>query len=143
MLEQSPLLQFKEVFVENTKKILLTVTASPDGLISLAEVDVCVPRKFLGVLRFQRNGYGALKLSPLVALKRQLGDLTPCDFYLWGYIKDCVYKPPLPRCLQELKFRIREAAESIRGEVLQTVWAEMDYRIDMCRVARGSHIEQL
>jgi hypothetical protein len=24
-------------------------------------------------------------------------DLTPCDFFLWAYIKDLVYVPPLPR----------------------------------------------
>ena len=23
-------------------------------------------------------------------------DLTPCDFFLWGYVKDNAYKPPLP-----------------------------------------------
>jgi hypothetical protein len=22
---------------------------------------------------------------------------TPCDFFLWGYVKDEVYVPPLPR----------------------------------------------
>ena len=24
-------------------------------------------------------------------------DLTPCDFFLWGFVKDSVYVPPLPR----------------------------------------------
>ena len=24
-------------------------------------------------------------------------DATPCDFFLWGYVKDQVYVPPLPR----------------------------------------------
>jgi len=24
-------------------------------------------------------------------------DLTPCDFFLWGYVKDSAYKPPLPQ----------------------------------------------
>ena len=23
-------------------------------------------------------------------------DATPCDFFLWGYVKDQVYVPPLP-----------------------------------------------
>ena len=23
-------------------------------------------------------------------------DLTPCEFFLWGYVKDNAYKPPLP-----------------------------------------------
>jgi hypothetical protein len=30
-------------------------------------------------------------------------DLTPCDFFLWGYVKDTVYVPPLHRNLQELQ----------------------------------------
>ena len=30
-------------------------------------------------------------------------DLTPCDFFLWGYVKDKVYVPPLPESLDELK----------------------------------------
>jgi hypothetical protein len=29
-------------------------------------------------------------------------DLTPCDFFLWGYVKDSVFVPPLPRDLPEL-----------------------------------------
>ena len=30
-------------------------------------------------------------------------DLTPCDFFLWGCIKDRVFVPPLPVSLNELK----------------------------------------
>jgi hypothetical protein len=30
-------------------------------------------------------------------------DLTPCDFFLWGYVEDTVYVPPLLRNLQELQ----------------------------------------
>ena len=29
-------------------------------------------------------------------------DLTPCDFFLWGFVKDSVYVPPLPMSLREL-----------------------------------------
>ena len=36
-------------------------------------------------------------------------DLTPCDFFLWGYIKDRVFVPPLPVSLNELKQRITTA----------------------------------
>ena len=28
---------------------------------------------------------------------------TPCDFFLWGYVKDQVYVPPLPASILELK----------------------------------------
>jgi hypothetical protein len=30
-------------------------------------------------------------------------DATPCDFFLWGYVKDQVYVPPLPASILELK----------------------------------------
>ncbi|PNF30503.1 hypothetical protein B7P43_G10879 [Cryptotermes secundus] len=30
-------------------------------------------------------------------------DLTVCDFFLWGYVKDHVYVPPLPTNLDDLK----------------------------------------
>lgn len=68
-------------------------------------------------------------------------DLTPCDFYLWGYIKDRVYVPPLPASLQELRVRITEAVESITPDCLANVWREIDYRFDVCRATHGAHVE--
>ena len=47
---------------------------------------------------------------------------TPCDFFLWGYVKDQVYVPPLPASIPELKVRIRTAIETITADMLQTVW---------------------
>jgi hypothetical protein len=41
--------------------------------------------------------------------------VTGLDFVLWGYIKDRVYVPPLPRDAQELKQRIQEAATMVTG----------------------------
>lgn len=70
-------------------------------------------------------------------------DLTPCDFFLWGYIKDNVYVPPLPQTLEELKHRIEEVAATVSADMLKRVWQEFDYRVDICRVTRGSHIESL
>ncbi|GBM47271.1 hypothetical protein AVEN_136858-1 [Araneus ventricosus] len=40
-------------------------------------------------------------------------DLTPCDFVLWGYIKETVYVPPTPAILQDLRDRIGTALSSI------------------------------
>ena len=36
-------------------------------------------------------------------------DATQCDFFLWGYVKDQVYVPPLPASIPELEVRIRTA----------------------------------
>jgi len=46
-------------------------------------------------------------------------------------------------CIPELKARIRTATETITADMLQTVWNELDYRVDVCRVTNDSHIEHL
>jgi hypothetical protein len=70
-------------------------------------------------------------------------DLTPCDFFLWGYIKDLVYVPPLSRLLVELRERIAATLMTIDRMMLQNVWNELDYRLDVCRVTQGVYIEHL
>jgi hypothetical protein len=70
-------------------------------------------------------------------------DLTPCDFFLWGFVKDSVYVPPLPTSIQERRARISHALEAITADMLHRVWDEFDYRVDVCRVTQGAHIEGL
>jgi hypothetical protein len=40
-------------------------------------------------------------------------------------------------------YRIVEAIAAIDRQMLQRVWQEIDYRIDMCRVTKVGHIEHL
>jgi len=54
-----------------------------------------------------------------------------------------VYVSPLPASIPELKVRIRTAIETITADMLQTVWKEIDYRVDGCIIAKGAHIEHL
>ena len=61
-------------------------------------------------------------------------DATPCDFFLWGYVKDQVYVPPLPASIPELKVRIRTAIETITADMRN----ELDYRVDVCRITKGA-----
>ena len=70
-------------------------------------------------------------------------DATPCDFFLWGYVKDQVYVPPLPTSIPELKLRIGTSIETITGDMLQTVRNELNYRVDVCRITKGAHIQHL
>jgi len=70
-------------------------------------------------------------------------DATPCDFFVWDYVKDHVYVPPLPSSISELKVRIRTAIEITNVDMLKTVWIELDYRVDVCRIAKCAHIEHL
>ena len=69
-------------------------------------------------------------------------DLTPRDF-LWGYVKGLVYVPPLLTNVVELKQRISSALETTTEDMRQQVWDELGYRLDVCRVAGGAHIEKL
>jgi len=70
-------------------------------------------------------------------------DAIPCDFFLWGYVKDQVYVPPLLPSIPELKVRIRTAIETITADMLQTIWNELYYRVHVCRITNGAHIEHL
>jgi hypothetical protein len=58
-------------------------------------------------------------------------DLTPMDFFLWGFVKDNVYVPPLPTTLPELKTRIREVSANSDQEILHNVWQEVEYHFDV------------
>ena len=47
-------------------------------------------------------------------------DLTPCDFFLWGFVKDTV--PPLPANLQDLRNRITATVALVSGVPRGVVW---------------------
>jgi len=49
----------------------------------------------------------------------------------------------LPRDLADPKARIIAAVKNIDAPMLTRVWQELEYRIDVCCVTRGAHIEQL
>ena len=70
-------------------------------------------------------------------------DPTPCDFFLWGYVKYQVYVPPLPASIPELKVRIRTATETVTADMLQTVWNELHYRVYVCRITKGARLEHI
>jgi hypothetical protein len=47
-------------------------------------------------------------------------DLTPCDYFLWGYLKSIVYNDR-PRTLDHLKNNIRQAIANILVNMLESV----------------------
>ena len=48
-------------------------------------------------------------------------DLTPLDYFLWGFVKRKVYYPPLANSIEELKERIRLAVTPVKLQVLNKV----------------------
>jgi hypothetical protein len=67
----------------------------------------------------------------------------PFDIFLWGYVKDWVFVPPLPRDVADLKVWIIATVKNNDAAMLTRVWQEIEYRFNVCRVARGAHIEHI
>ena len=61
-------------------------------------------------------------------------------FFLWAYVKDRVYHNPV-HDLATLRRRIVEVVQTVDVDVLQRVWREMEYRLDIVRATRGAHLE--
>jgi len=81
-----------------------------------------------------------------------VGVLTTCHLVLemqphvisfYGVRSRIRFVPPLPASIPELKVRIRTAIETTTADMLQTVWNELGYRVDVCRITKGAHIEHL
>jgi hypothetical protein len=62
-------------------------------------------------------------------------DLTPCDYFLWGYVKDKVVVPSQPvMSISDFKNGNTMAVETITPDLLIRVWQELDYRLAVCHV---------
>jgi hypothetical protein len=53
-------------------------------------------------------------------------DLTPLDFYLWGYVKDQGYSQRV-NTLYELRGPINAAVANVTEDMLRRVWREVGY----------------
>ena len=50
---------------------------------------------------------------------------------------------PIEGGMHSFKRQVACVKETITADMLQTVWNELDYRVDVCRITKGAHIEQL
>lgn len=69
-------------------------------------------------------------------------DLTPLDFFLWGYIKEKVFST-VPTTREELKERIRTACASITPAMLFSVRRNIIERLLKCLEVHGMLFEHL
>ncbi|CAI6354061.1 unnamed protein product [Macrosiphum euphorbiae] len=69
-------------------------------------------------------------------------DLTPPDFFLWGYLKGRVYKNR-PQTLDELKSNITMEINLINVSVLHKVATNVVKRVRACINEQGSHFEYM
>ena len=95
-------------------------------------LNINLPQRWIG--RFGHEHVALMRWPP------RSSDLTPCDFFLWGFVKGPVFVPPVPANLQELHDRITTALALIDRDMLTRVCIELDYRLDVCRISKGGHI---
>lgn len=69
-------------------------------------------------------------------------DLTPCDFFLWGYTKSKVYENK-PRDVTELKREIQRVLGEIDADVCDRVIMNFMNRVIACRASRGGHMPDI
>ena len=68
-------------------------------------------------------------------------DLAPCDFFLWGYLKSRIYATPV-LSMEDLKARITTEVQRIPRSMLENVWENVEFRLDLFTSVSGGHIEQ-
>ncbi|GFU89369.1 transposable element Tc3 transposase [Trichonephila clavipes] len=69
-------------------------------------------------------------------------DLTPLDYFLWGYVNSLVYADK-PQTLDHLEDNIRRVIADIRPQMLEKVIENWTSRLDYIRASCGSHMPEI
>ncbi|GFW36956.1 uncharacterized protein TNCV_5018551 [Trichonephila clavipes] len=69
-------------------------------------------------------------------------DLTPLDYFLWGYVKSLVYADK-PEILDHLEDNIRRVIADIRPQMLEKVIENWTSRLNYIRASRGSPMPEI
>ncbi|GFY30033.1 uncharacterized protein TNCV_4073461 [Trichonephila clavipes] len=69
-------------------------------------------------------------------------DLTPLDYFLWGYVNSLVYTDK-PQTLDHLEDNIRRVIADIRPQMLEKVIENWTSRLDYIRASRGSPMPEI
>jgi hypothetical protein len=69
-------------------------------------------------------------------------DISPCDFYLWGYLKNCVYSHPISD-VNHLKHTISHELALISTHTFHSVIDNLLNGLIILQGADGGHIEML
>lgn len=67
-------------------------------------------------------------------------DLTPLDFFFWGYLKNAVYKEQVTS-LSDLKARITRVCREMDKAIIERAVRSIVKRAEACLLVDGGHIE--
>lgn len=70
-------------------------------------------------------------------------DLSVNDFWLWGYLRDNVYRQPRAETLPELAERCEEFLQAIDHNIVKAAFENFYKRCTLCIQQNGGHIEHL
>jgi len=62
---------------------------------------------------------------------------------LCGYDEEFFFVPPLPHILEVMMKITVAVVPTMECEMLESVWSELDWRIDVCLVTPHAHIKSL
>ena len=97
------------------------------GTIVRNYLDATFPNRWIG-----RSGH--------MAWAARSPDLSPLDYFVWGYLKDSVYKRK-PNNLASLKTFIEEDCLNMREEFVQNAVLSFESRLKICIENEGSSVE--
>jgi len=69
-------------------------------------------------------------------------DLTPTDYFLWGYLKGRVYQNK-PRTTDSSKANIAEEIQAVTADVLARNFQNITRRVQSCLDANGGHFQHM
>ena len=103
--------------------------------------DLATPHTSGNALAFLQPKFGERLISKGVWPARS-PDLAPPDFYLFGHLKDLVYRDS-PKTLGELEARIKHHLGQVSVDTLKAVLKNLVRRIQACQRVRGGHFQHL
>ncbi|GFS52425.1 reverse transcriptase domain-containing protein [Trichonephila clavipes] len=111
-----------KIFIEEVRSVIGTGIASNLAIIEALDI-------------YMVSGYKVSK-GPVNWPPRSC-DLTPLDYFLWGYVKSLVYADK-PQTLDHLEDNIRRVIANIRPQMLEKVLENWTSRLDYIIASRGS-----
>jgi len=69
-------------------------------------------------------------------------DLTPPNYFLWGYLKGRVYQNK-PRTIDALKANVTEEIQAVTADVLARTFQNIPRRVQSCLDANGGHFQHM
>lgn len=105
--------------------------------------DGCPAHNFreVNILLAETFGDKVIANSSAVPWPARSPDITPLDFYLWGYVKNEVYEFNPPANKNELEQRVLNILSNINRNTLQRVTKTVLKKCQQCINKNGRHFE--